>query len=112
MLIATLFNIHHAHVNMPCEEKEVRNKLIQQQHLTKGEQPLLFIRLGYSEIMPYSFRRPLGSVNFLDTNEIENPRSVNMLRGFCLPELDSGMIYITSRSIYQHLYRQFRLQTD
>jgi len=71
MLMATLLNIHHANANMPCEEIEVRNKLIQQLHFTNGEQPLLLVRLGVSEKMPYSLRRPLGSVTFLDTNEMK-----------------------------------------
>jgi hypothetical protein len=68
MLMATQLNIHHSHANMPCEEVEIRNKLIQQLHLTRGEQPLLLIRLGYSEKMSYSFRRPIESVTVLKTD--------------------------------------------
>ena len=68
MLMATQLNIHHSHVNMPCEVVEVRNKLIQQLHLTDGKQPLLLIRLGYSEKMPYSFRRPIESVTKMNTD--------------------------------------------
>lgn len=62
MLTATSLNINHAHANMPCEELEVRQKLIELLSLKHGEQPLLLIRLGYSEKMPYSFRRPLKDV--------------------------------------------------
>lgn len=62
MLMAASLKINHAHANMPCEELEVRQKLIEQLNLRNGEQPLLLIRLGYSEKMPYSFRRPLEDV--------------------------------------------------
>jgi len=47
---------------MPCEESELRKKLIELLNLKPGEQPLLLIRLGYSDKMPYSFRRPLKEV--------------------------------------------------
>jgi hypothetical protein len=57
-LTATKLNINHAHVNMPCEEHSVRKKLAAHFNL-KNEHPLLLIRFGYSEKMPYSFRRPL-----------------------------------------------------
>ncbi len=58
-LISTKNNISHAHLNMPCEELQVREKLIQDFNL--GElTPLLLIRFGYSEPMPYSFRRNLS----------------------------------------------------
>jgi hypothetical protein len=62
MLMAASLNINHAHANMPCEELEVRNKLSKQLNLLKEQQPLLLIRLGYSEKMPYSFRRPVEDV--------------------------------------------------
>ncbi len=62
MLMATSLNINHAHANMPCEEVELRSKLSAQLNLTKEQQPLLLIRLGYSQKMPYSFRRPLQEV--------------------------------------------------
>lgn len=60
-LIATKNNISHAHLNMPCEELQVREKMIRDfslQDLT----PLLLIRFGYSEPMPYSFRRNLSNM--------------------------------------------------
>jgi nitroreductase len=62
MLAAASLNINHAHANMPCEEVELRSKLSAQLNLSKEQQPLLLIRLGYSEKMPYSFRRPLQEV--------------------------------------------------
>jgi hypothetical protein len=61
VLKATALNIKHAHVNMPCEEVEVRKKL--QQHLgLKNEQPLLLLRIGYAKPMPESYRRPVEAV--------------------------------------------------
>jgi hypothetical protein len=61
VLTATALNIKHAHVNMPCEEVEVRKKL--QQHLgLKNEQPLLLLRIGYAKPMPESYRRPVEAV--------------------------------------------------
>ncbi len=60
-LKATELNIMHAHVNMPCEEIEVRKKMIEQYQLGT-RQPLLLIRFGYSGKMPCSFRRNTESV--------------------------------------------------
>lgn len=60
-LKATSLNIKHAHINMPCEEIEIRTKL--QKHLgLKDEQPLLLLRIGYSNPMPKSYRRPVEEV--------------------------------------------------
>lgn len=60
-LKATSLNIKHAHINMPCEEIEIRTKL--QKHLgLKNEQPLLLLRIGYSYPMPKSYRRPVEEV--------------------------------------------------
>jgi hypothetical protein len=61
-LKATQLNIKHAHVNMPCEEISVRQKLIQHFKIENGKQPLLLVRFGYAEAMPYSFRLPLEEV--------------------------------------------------
>ena len=61
-LKATQLNIKHAHVNMPCEEISVRQKLIQHFKIDNGKQPLLLVRFGYAETMPYSFRLPLQEV--------------------------------------------------
>jgi hypothetical protein len=55
-LKATKYQISHSHLNMPCEELPVREKLIRDFHLG-GLTPLLLIRFGHSEPMPYSFRR-------------------------------------------------------
>jgi hypothetical protein len=55
-LVATKSGISHAHLNMPCEELQVREKLIRDFHL-QDMTPLLLIRFGYSEPLPYSFRR-------------------------------------------------------
>ncbi len=60
-LISTKNNISHAHLNMPCEEPQVREKLIRDFDLGSLT-PLLLIRFGYSEPMPYSFRRNLSSM--------------------------------------------------
>lgn len=60
-LTACKLGIHHAHVNMPCEEVEVRRKMTKSLNLGTGH-PLLLIRFGYSEKMPYSYRRPLEDV--------------------------------------------------
>jgi hypothetical protein len=61
-LRATQLKLKHAHVNMPCEEKTVRQKLIKHFNLTNGRQPLLLVRLGYAEAMPYSYRRLVNEV--------------------------------------------------
>lgn len=60
-LTATKLGISHAHVNMPCEETDVREELISQLYLESGY-PLLLIRFGYSEQMPYSVRRNVKEV--------------------------------------------------
>lgn len=60
-LTATKLGISHAHVNMPCEELEVREKLVKQFNLGSSH-PLLLLRFGYSENMPYSHRRDLDEV--------------------------------------------------
>jgi hypothetical protein len=60
-LVATKNNISHAHLNMPCEELQVREKLMRDFNL-RDLTPLLLIRFGYSEPMPYSFRRNLSNM--------------------------------------------------
>lgn len=60
-LTATKLTISHAHVNMPCEEVEVRQKLAEEFRLG-SKHPLLLIRFGYSEKMPYSLRRDFDEV--------------------------------------------------
>jgi len=60
-LTATKLNISHAHVNMPCEEVSVRQKMVEHFNLN-GFTPLLLIRFGYAKPMPYSFRRNIIEV--------------------------------------------------
>jgi hypothetical protein len=60
-LAATKLNISHSHVNMPCEEIEVRKKMAEKLGLS-GKYPLLLIRFGHSNKMPYSFRGPVEEV--------------------------------------------------
>ena len=61
-LTATSLGIHNAHENMPCEERPVREKFAEWLGLENGEQPLLLVRIGYSQKMPYSNRRPVEEV--------------------------------------------------
>lgn len=60
-LTASRLNLCHAHVNMPCEEESVRQKMAHELGLL-GTTPLLLIRFGYAQSMPYSFRRNLNEV--------------------------------------------------
>lgn len=60
-LAATRLGIQHAHMNMPCEEPIVREKLAAALGLDRGH-PLLLLRFGYSQPMPYSFRRPAAQL--------------------------------------------------
>ena len=60
-LMATKMNISHAHVNMPCEELPVREKMIQNFQLYEYT-PLLLIRFGYSDPLPYSYRRNINEM--------------------------------------------------
>ncbi len=60
-LKAAKYNICHSHLNMPCEELKVREKLIRDFSI-KGMTPLLLIRFGYSDPMPYSFRRNINDL--------------------------------------------------
>ncbi len=61
-LMATSLNINHAHLNSACEEISARKKLAEVLQLKAEQQPLLIIRIGYSEKRPYSFRRPTKDV--------------------------------------------------
>ncbi len=60
-LTASMLGISHAHLNMPCEEISVRQKLAKVLGL-ENKHPLLLIRYGYSEKMPYSYRRNIEEV--------------------------------------------------
>lgn len=68
-LMATSLGINNAHENMPCEERPVREKLTRLLKLAGEEQPLLLLRIGYSFIMPYSYRRPVKDV-MVKVNEL------------------------------------------
>jgi hypothetical protein len=60
-LAATLRDIRQAHMNMPCEVPELRDRL--RQHLGLADaQPLLLLRIGYGERMPRSPRRSVDAV--------------------------------------------------
>lgn len=60
-LKATVLNIKHAHLNMPCEVLDVRKKL--QRHLgLENAHPLLLVRIGYANPRPKSFRRAVEDV--------------------------------------------------
>jgi nitroreductase len=61
-LKATQLGLKHAHLNMPCEELEVRKKLQKYLGLPKEQQPLLLLRIGYSDPLPKSFRRNVEEV--------------------------------------------------
>ena len=61
ILKATSLGIKNAHINMPCEEFSVRNKLKKFLGLEEA-QPILLLRIGYAKAMPGSFRKPIGEV--------------------------------------------------
>jgi len=65
-LTATHLGVSHAHLNMPCEEIEVRHKLAKRINL-ENKHPLLLIRYGYAEKMPYSYRRSVDDVFYKST---------------------------------------------
>ena len=60
-LTATKLGISHAHLNMPCEEIDVRYKLAKELNI-ENKHPLLLIRYGYAEKMPYSYRRQFSDI--------------------------------------------------
>lgn len=60
-LTATKLEISHAHLNMPCEELKVRSKLAKELNM-ENKHPLLLIRYGDSDPMPYSYRRNIEEV--------------------------------------------------
>ncbi len=60
-LISTRLGVSHAHLNMPCEEIVVRQKLAIELGI-ENKHPLLLIRYGYAERMPYSYRRSIEDV--------------------------------------------------
>lgn len=60
-LTATHLGVSHAHLNMPCEEIVVRQKLAKVLGI-ENKHPLLLIRYGYADRMPYSYRRSVDEV--------------------------------------------------
>ncbi len=60
-LAATLKNLSHSHLNMPCETASIREKM--KDLLRLQDEPLLLIRIGYAlEQMPGSYRRPYEEI--------------------------------------------------
>jgi hypothetical protein len=70
-LTATALNINNAHENMPCEEVSIREKLKEILNLHQDQQPLLLVRFGYSEKMPYSYRRPVKELIYQPLKELD-----------------------------------------
>ncbi|MBN1651178.1 MAG: nitroreductase [Bacteroidales bacterium] len=62
-LTATMLGISHAHLNMPCEELAVREEMAKELNI-EAKHPLLLIRYGYADKMPYSFRRTIDEVKY------------------------------------------------
>ena len=60
-LTATMLNIKHGHLNMPCQVQSVKEKMMIEQDLDSTI-PQLLIRMGYSKAMPYSLRKNI--INF------------------------------------------------
>lgn len=61
-LMATKLDISHAHLNMPCEVPEIRQKLISELGLQLN--PVMVLRLGYSVPMNSSYRRNINTIIF------------------------------------------------
>lgn len=60
-LAATLHDLSHSHLNMPCETEAIRKKI--KEMLQLEAEPLLLIRIGYArEDMPGSYRRPAEEI--------------------------------------------------
>lgn len=69
-LLTTKLGIAHSHLNMPCEVDTIREKMEKSLNL-EGETPLLLIRMGYNNPMPFSFRKNIEKVIIKDdSNEI------------------------------------------
>lgn len=60
-LAATRYGIAHAHLNMACQEKEMREQLKGLLHT--NEEPLLLLRIGFSnKELPPSYRLPVDTL--------------------------------------------------
>ncbi len=60
-LTVSILGVKHAHLNMPCEELVIRKKLAKELGV-ENKHPLLLIRYGYADQMPYSYRRSFDEV--------------------------------------------------
>lgn len=61
LLAATREGIAVAHMNQPCEVKELSSK-IQENLPINGEYPMILLRVGYADPAPYSKRRNIEEV--------------------------------------------------
>jgi len=59
-LICTKLGLSHSYINLPCQINQIRDKMKRDMGLTGF--PQLLIRLGYSQKMPFSFRRRVNGV--------------------------------------------------
>jgi hypothetical protein len=60
-LHATKLNIRHSFLNLPCQIPQVRDRMVNHLGLT-SEFPQLLVRLGYSSMMHFSFRRRVDEI--------------------------------------------------
>lgn len=61
LLETTRFGIANAYLNQPCEVERVSNKL-QSELPINGNHPVLLLRIGYAEPLPYSPRKDVWEV--------------------------------------------------
>lgn len=59
-LVSTQSGLNHSFLNSPCQIVQVRDKMMKE--LGLGGYPQLLIRLGYSQKMPFSFRRKIHNM--------------------------------------------------
>lgn len=59
-LTCTKLGLSHSYINLPCQINQVRDKMKNDMNITGF--PQLLIRLGYSQKMPFSFRRRINDV--------------------------------------------------
>ncbi|MCC5904994.1 MAG: hypothetical protein JJU13_02190 [Balneolaceae bacterium] len=59
-LTATKLGLNHSYINSPCQIPQVRDRMMNDLGLDGF--PQLLIRLGYSQKMPFSFRRRINDV--------------------------------------------------
>jgi hypothetical protein len=61
LLKTTALNIATAFLNQPCEAGALSEEL-RQTLLMNSEYPMLLLRIGYADPMPYSLRKPVSAV--------------------------------------------------